>query len=212
MLGLPATTEFNKKIPKQMFYENAKITPEQKKSFVSDIKGIYWCNKISSQTINVSEGESVSEIEIFRIDLHSDTINETILKLIDKSIPYNIVFALEFQEKQQLWVQNKKISESGSVSADKYFRTDWLKGEEQRLEIKGLNLDAVWENMVTQIGGIVIEEGNTLTEQIDADEKRAKIEKEIAKLEKMAKNEKQPKKKFELVQKINMLYKEKESQ
>ena len=205
MLGLPATTEFDKKIPKQMFYENTKITPEQKKAFVSDIKSIYWCNKISSQTINVSEGKSVSEIEIFRIDLHSDTINESVLKLIDKSIPYNIVFVLDFQEKQQLWVENKKISENGAVSMDKYFHTEWISCEEQKLEIKGLNLDAVWENIVTQIGGIVIEEGNTLVEQIAADEKRAKIEKEIARLEKMARNEKQPKKKFEIVQKINEL-------
>ncbi len=205
MLGLPATTEFNKKIPKQMFYENAKITPEQKKAFVSDIKSIYWCNKISPQTINVSEGENVSEIEIFKIDLYNEIINESILKLVDKSIPYNIVFVLEFQEKQQLWVQNKKISESGSVSADKYFHTEWQNRDEQKLEIKGLNIDAVWENIVVQIGNVEIEEGNTLDEQIAADEKRAKLEKEIARLEKMARNEKQPKKKFEIVQQINKL-------
>ena len=189
MLGLPATTEFNKKIPKQMFYENTKITPEQKKAFVSDIKSIYWCNKISSQTINVSEGKNVSEIEIFRIDLHSDIINESVLKLIDKSIPYNIVFVLEFQEKQQLWVENKKMSEKGVVSTNKYFHTEWFGCEEQKLEIKGLNLDAVWENIVVQIGNVEIEEGNTLDEQIAADEKRAKLEKEIARLEKLAKNE-----------------------
>lgn len=50
-----------------------------------------------------------------------------------------------------------------------------------------------------QIGGITIDQGNTLDEQIVADEHRQKIEKEIAKLEKQARTEKQPKKKFELV-------------
>ncbi len=48
----------------------------------------------------------------------------------------------------------------------------------------------------------------TLDEQIAADEKRAKLEKEIARLEKLARAEKQPKKKFELVQQILALKKE----
>lgn len=205
MLGLPATTEFNKKIPKQMFYENTKITPELKKSFVSEIKSIYWSNKISSETMNIVPGEKVSEIEIFRIDLHTESISENVLKLIDKSIPYNIIFVLSYENKRQLWVENKQISEKGTVSTNKYFRTAWFLPEEKTLEIKGLNLDAVWENIVVQIGNVEIEEGNTLDEQIAADEKRAKLEKEIARLERMAKNEKQPKKKFEIVQQINRL-------
>ena len=46
---------------------------------------------------------------------------------------------------------------------------------------------------------------NTLDEQIAADEHRQKVEKEIAKLEKQARAEKQPKKKFELVQQIKEL-------
>ena len=46
---------------------------------------------------------------------------------------------------------------------------------------------------------------NTLDEQIAADERRQKIEKEIVKLEKQARAEKQPKKKFELVQQIKEL-------
>ena len=31
MLGLPKTTEFNKRIPKQKFYENLEISPALKK-------------------------------------------------------------------------------------------------------------------------------------------------------------------------------------
>lgn len=50
---------------------------------------------------------------------------------------------------------------------------------------------------------IEIEQGNTLDDQIAIDNKKARLEKEIARLERQTKNEKQPKKKFELVQKIN---------
>ena len=58
---------------------------------------------------------------------------------------------------------------------------------------------------MVDIGGVNIADGHTLDEQIAADERRQKIEKEIAKLEKQARAEKQPKKKFELVQQIQKL-------
>lgn len=71
-----------------------------------------------------------------------------------------------------------------------------------------MTLDKVWENIVVDIGEVSIADGNTLDEQIAADERRQKMEKEIAKLEKQARAEKQPKKKFELVQQIRQLEKE----
>ena len=66
-------------------------------------------------------------------------------------------------------------------------------------------MDAVWENVIAQIGGIQIEAGHTLDQQLALDDQRIKLEKEIARLEKLARAEKQPKKKFELVQRINNL-------
>ena len=41
MLGFPKTTDFNKRIPKEKFYENLNVTPALKKSFVDQIKVIY---------------------------------------------------------------------------------------------------------------------------------------------------------------------------
>ena len=68
-----------------------------------------------------------------------------------------------------------------------------------------MNMDAVWESVVTQIGHIEIEGGNTLNEQIALDDRRAKLQKEIDKLEKQAWAEKQPKRKFDLMQKYKAL-------
>lgn len=55
---------------------------------------------------------------------------------------------------------------------------------------------------------VEIEQGNTLDEQIEVNEKRQKLEKEIAKLEKQARAEKQPKKKFELAGRVKSLKRE----
>ena len=112
-------------------------------------------------------------------------------------IKQNILFVLEYEGESKLAIYHTKL-----------MQTDWKSSDEQRIELQGLNLDKVWENIVIAVGGVNIEEGNTLDRQIETDEKRRKLEKEIEKLEKQARAELQPKKKFELVTKINILKKE----
>ena len=73
------------------------------------------------------------------------------------------------------------------------------------MQLNGLDLDAAWENLITQIGGIQVEDGNTLDKQIQINAQREQIAKEIARLEKMARKEVQPKRKYELVQQITKL-------
>ena len=92
-----------------------------------------------------------------------------------------------------------------AIYHSKLIQTDWMPSDTCMIALQGLDLDTVWENFITQVGGITIQQGNTLDQQIAADEKRAKLEKEIARLEKLARAEKQPKKKFELVQQIQRL-------
>ena len=62
MLGLPELTEFNKRIPKQKFYDNLEISPALKKVFVDQVKAIYWRNKLATTTLNIASGMDVNEI------------------------------------------------------------------------------------------------------------------------------------------------------
>ena len=102
--------------------------------------------------------------------------------------------ALEFENEVQIAVYHTKL-----------FKTDWQPIDTATVTLNGLHLDSVYVNLITQIGNFEIEEGRVLDEQIASDEQKAKIEREIARLERMARNEKQPKKKFELVQQIKKL-------
>ena len=54
MLGLPERTEFNKRIPKQKFYENMDVSPALKRVFVEQIRIIYWRNKLAATTMNIA--------------------------------------------------------------------------------------------------------------------------------------------------------------
>ena len=74
MLGLPERTEFNKRIPKQKFYENIDIPHTLKRVFVDQIRIIYWRNKLAATTMNITAGEEVTEIEVLEIRLQNRSL------------------------------------------------------------------------------------------------------------------------------------------
>ena len=91
MLGFPQATEFNKRIPKQKFYENLAGAASLKKAFAKQIKTIYWRNKLSVATLAIDKGEAVGEIEVLELKLSKPFVDEAVLRQIDKQIPYHIV-------------------------------------------------------------------------------------------------------------------------
>lgn len=214
MLGFPKTTEYNKRIPKQKFYENLTLTPQVKRGFIDGIKLIYWRNKLAEDTVHIPKGEQVTEIEVFEIKLSGPTLDEAVLRQIDKEIPYHILFLLTFEGKVQAWIGYKEASAGvNSFKVSRYYHTEWMEEADLPLRLEGLTLDAVYENLVRQIAGESLECGAwsvelPLGEAIARSEKQEKLQKEIARLEKLARAEKQPKKKFELVQRITALRRE----
>lgn len=201
MLNLPLTTEFNKRVPKQMFYEKMAVTPALKKIFTEQIKNITWANKIAPSTLNIDEGKSVKEIQVIKILLRSDEFDVAVLKHIDKAIPYHNIYVLEYDGKFQVWLRFRDDAENFT----KYFNTPWLPEGELPIKIDGLNLDTVYENFVLQVSGIEKVGNDSVAVQIRNADRIEKIKKEIARLEKQARAEKQPKKKFELAQQVRKL-------
>lgn len=215
MLGLPKATEFNKRIPKQKFYENLSVTPAMKRSFVDQIKTVYWRNKIAATTINLAAGETVSEIEIFEVKLNSAPLDESVLRQMDKEIPYHIIFLLEYKGRYQAWTAYKEAATSGSnaFKVGTYYHTDWLPESELPLKLDGLSIDAVYENFVRQIAGDALEPETTdesLAESVARTERRKVLEKQIAKLQGNVRKEKQLNKQMQLNAELKKLKKEME--
>ena len=208
MLGLPVSTEFNKRIPKQKFYENIAVTTAMKKAFVEQIKIIYWRNKIAATTLNLAAGEQVTEIEVFEMRLSAPELDESVLRQIDREIPYHILFLLEYEGKYRAVIGYKEAATGKTAfKVDRYYSTDWLDEDDLPVHLDGLSLDAVYENFVRQIAGEVLADknGTTLKESVEQQKQREQIEKQIATLEAKIRKEKQPKKKFELVQKLSAM-------
>ena len=212
MLNLPNSTEFNRRIPKQKFYENLTVTPALKRVFIDQIKVIYWRNKIAATTMNVAAGDTVTEIEVFEVRLNGPQLDETVLRLIDKEIPYHILFLLEYDGKYQAWTAYKEAACSGSnaFKVGAYYHTDWLPEEALPLKVDGLGIDKVYENFVRQIAGEALQAdgSETLKESVERDERRKQLEKQITALQAKVRREKQLNKQMAINGEIKKLRKE----
>ena len=186
MLGLPKSTEFNRRIPKQKFYENLTISPTLKRVIVEQIKVIWWRNKIAAITTNLAAGETVTELEVFEVCLSAPHLDEAVLRQIDKEIPYHILFLLEHEGRYQAWTAYKEAAASGinAFKVGTYYHTDWLEESALPLKLDGLNIEQVYENFVRQIAGEALSgTSETLKESVERDERRKELQKQIAVLQ-----------------------------
>ena len=197
MLGLPKATELNKKLPKTAVYAKFQMDTAEKAKIDADISRITIVNEVSASKVNIAPGEKVQAFFVLQVVLKRREYNERTLIVLSKLIPQNMVLLLEHDGLAKLAVYHTKL-----------LQTPWKDPDSLSLAVEGLTMDAVWENVIVQIGGIQVQEGNTLDQQIAQDEQKAKLEKEIARLQKQLWAEKQPKKKFELNFKIKELQKQ----
>lgn len=216
MIGLPKTTEFNKRIQKQKFYENMDISPVLKKIFVEQVRIIYWKNKIAASTTNLAAGTDVTELEVFEVRLSSPVLDDSLLRQIDKEIPYHILFLLEYQGKYQAWIGYKEAAASGNKAfkVNGYYHTEWLAEDELPLKLEGLSVDAVYENFVRQIAGDKLKTeaaGESLKESVARDEQKQALQKQIATLQAKIRKEKQLNKQMQMNNELKKLKKELEA-
>ena len=199
MLGLPTQTEVKKQLPKTAIYTKFQLNNAQKEKIDADIARLVIVNEVLPTTINIEVGKEIKGFFVVHVALKKKEYSESTIIQLSKMIPQNILFVLEFEDKVQLATYHTKL-----------MHTEWLPKDDTKITLKGFDLDSIWENLVKSIAfdNEKLEMWNeklSLAENIVADGERQKIEKEIARLEKQARSEKQPKKKFELVQKINKL-------
>lgn len=173
MIDLPKNTLFNKRIPKQKFYENLDISLSLKRCFIDEIKTIYWRNKISEETVNIKAGKDVNEIQVFLVNLNQKSLNEKVLFQIDKEIPYYILFILKFEDLYQAVIGYKEEAEAGrnAFKVAGFYYTDWMKEDDLPITLKGLDLDSVYENLLRNLAGerLKVNEEETIKKSVERD-------------------------------------------
>lgn len=194
MFGLPVHTEVGTQLPKKSIYAKFAMNSSEKDKFDADISRIVIANAVDGR--HVAEGEKVKSFYVLAVQLkHKEYDPKNIVSLV-KLINQNILFALTYESEVQL-----------AVYCTRLVTSNWQPTEEVSILLNGLNLDAVWDNIVASIGEIMITDGKSVAEQIVEDDAHAKLMKQIEQLEQKARTEKQPRKKLELFEKLKELKK-----
>lgn len=194
MLGLPKETEMSKQLPKKAIYTKFQMNTAAKAKIDADISRITIVNEIAPNKVNIPAGEDVKSFFVLLVSLKKKKYDEKTIATLSKLIPQNILFVLEYENESRLAIYHTKV-----------MQTEWKPTENQPIELQGLNLDTVWENIVKSLECGVWNEELSLDENIALHNKQKQLKKQIEKLEKQARAERQPKKKFELVQLLKKL-------
>lgn len=198
MFDLPKTSEIRKPLHKKLIYGKyaAELTGNKKDRFDADISRMIITNEISEASVNIKATEAISAIFVLQVELKRKEYDDKNIIMISKLFGQKLLIVLHYKDAYQLAIYETRL-----------LKSDWKNEEEISLKLKGLDLGSVWDNFITQISGINVQDGNTLVEQINLEAEKEKLRKQIAELEIKARKEVQSKKKFEMVQRVN-LYKE----
>ncbi len=193
-LNLPAKALVSRRIPKNKFYEKLQAGKSLKTKFIRQIDHIVWKYKLSQDTINISPAKDVEEIQVFEVHLKEKNLAKEVLDCIDRAIPYPIVFVLIHQDEYQLAVAYKQRSRQHEDRAvvDSYFFSEWQdeSGKPFKL-LKGLDLHAVYENIIRQLMPLQQGRSTDLQESIDKQKQAQALQRDISLLEAKIRKEKQ---------------------
>lgn len=205
MITFPKSTLVGKTVPKAAFYKNLEVNARMKQRFVDDVASVTWVAKIAPSTLNVTDGKTVHEITVFRMVLKKEEVPSDVLMLIDKQMPRHTVFMLQYDDKQCLYVNYKEWHDAEQRQFDivKTYQTAWMKDADIVLAIEGSTMDAVFSSFVRQIAGGLLDANRTdLHTAVMADKEREQLQKSINTLERQMRKEKQPRKRFEMHQRL----------
>lgn len=192
MFGLPATTAISKPLYKKAIFEKFNLKTAERDRFDADISKITLVARISPATVPaLAEGKEVKGFYVLQVALKRKEYDTRNILLLQKLIPQQMVFAMQFGEQTQLCVYHTSLQQS-----------EWIPTEEVMISLQGLSLDEVWRSIVAAIGGLDTEAETTLEEQIENREQQEKMLHQIEQLEKRCRAEKQTHKRYELHQKI----------
>ncbi|MDE5880676.1 MAG: DUF4391 domain-containing protein [Muribaculaceae bacterium] len=195
MLGLSKSTEVKRPLPKVQLYKRFDWTASQRERFDAEVSRLDFVNWISPHTVPaIAVGNEVKEIFVVEVSLKSRDFDTKVITLLAKYIPQRIVYLLRYENEAMLAAYHAKL-----------FTAPWRATDDIALPLSGLNLDIVWENIVSAIGQFSVEKNKSLSEQIKIDEERAKLERQIAVLERQMNATKQPRRKRELFVELQKL-------
>lgn len=208
MFAYPVKAEFNRVLPKSKIYANAKPSKRVKALFVSQVEEIVWQYKLSRDTVNLPPRDGYTEIQVFAISLKEGELAPEVLQVIDRAIPYPILYRLQHGRLLKLIAAYKRPAADGSNKwvTGAYFATAWSDGAQASAPLPvALDIKALYEQMLIAYIDLPARAGESLAQLVERVDAVRKCRREIQLLEAKLSKEKQFNRKVELNARIREL-------
>ena len=153
IFNFPKTTKFGKVIPKK-YFDNFTNT-KQKKGISTLIQRIRWQYKLATSTTNLPS-KKITEIQVFVIELKIKDDLKSILEIIDRAIPYPIIFVLIYDEEVlfSTSIKHNHPNKPDKTVIDCTFKTNWIEIAKNSIQpVLHQSLDWTYMNFCNQISG-----------------------------------------------------------
>lgn len=208
LFAYPKKAEFDRVLPKSKIYSYAKPSRSVRERFVDEIDQIVWKYKLAPETINLPARPGVPEIQVFTVSLRMGELSESILRTIDRAIPFPILFELSHGDKTQSVIAYKRPSDADSAKwvVDAYFETPWLPAGTVRETLPvALDLAGLYEQLLRRHMTIPVRSGESLKAHVERIHTIRSKQSECCKLEAKIQQEQQFNRKVELNHQLRSL-------
>jgi hypothetical protein len=154
LFNYPRSAALGRVVPKTRIYEHAGGDTTLRDLFVEQVDQIIWRFKLAPETLNLSATRSVPEIQVFEIVLRTGTLDEGVLRAIDRAIPFPLIFELAHSGKRRVMATYKRPSEADSAKwvISEYFATDWVPEDAPREPLPvAVHLGGLYDRILTSI-------------------------------------------------------------
>jgi hypothetical protein len=201
LIQWPETAKVDRVISKERLYAEACAGTALKQRFVDEVQRVRWAYKLGEESLRLAPGESVTEIQVFVVDLKGSSLDTSVLAAIDKTIPSQIIF--ELRREDGLWAEQAMTAAykraGAKTKGTDYFRTGWIGSDQPRIPLPtALDMDGLYGELLGRLLPHPIRPVEGLSEALDRMGRIRGLTREIAALEKKLRTEPQLNRKIEL--------------
>ena len=194
LFDFPPQAKVGRVLPKSKIYQHGRVSTALRERFVRQVEQITWQYKLAPETINLPARAGIEEIEVFDLALKTETVDEDVLRAIDRAIPLPIVFQLQHGQRTRMAAAYKRPSaaETGKWVIDGYFASAWQPAAAERRALPiALDLHNLYDQLLRSLLPQAARPGESLPEQVERLTRLRILQNEYSKLEARLHREKQ---------------------
>ena len=174
LFAWPAAAKVENRIARDRLFRQAGGGKAIRALYDAQVERIDWAFKLFERSVNLPPAGGVDEIEVFRLTLRSDRIDDRVLAHIDKAIPHPIIFELVRHapdgDEVTLAAAYKRRSEadkSQSVALE-HWRGEWVADTQTRVPLpQAAGLEGLYAGLLRSLWPYGARGGESLRAQAE---------------------------------------------